>query len=177
MRDDNSTRERIKTAFERNARALSLRPSLGRGTAVTRVRLEEGLRCVIEEGRWRLVVDSSRKSGGMDAGPNPGVLGRGALGSCLAMCYAQWAAVIGVPITALEVEVQADYDARAHHGVGDAGPGYEQVRYIVTVESEAPEEDIIRLLDLADEHTPYHSVFRHPVDLRREVRVVAVRSE
>lgn len=33
----------IKAAFERNARAVELRPSIGQGTATTKVRLREGL--------------------------------------------------------------------------------------------------------------------------------------
>lgn len=169
------TRERIKTSFQRNSRALQLRPSIGKGTAVTRVRLEDGLRCVIEEGGWRLVADMSPKSGGEDAGPNPGILGRGALGSCLAMSYAMWGAVLEVPITGIEVEVLADYDAGGHHGVSDVAPGYSQIRYVVTIESDAPEEEILRLLDIADERASYHDVFRRPVELRREVRILAPR--
>ena len=155
---------------------MELRPSLGQGTAVTRVRLEEGLRCTIEEGSWKLVADMAPKSGGSGAGPNPGILGRGALGSCLAMSYALWAARLGIAIDALEVEIQADYDARGHYGVADIDPGYSQVRYIVSVESDASEPEILRLLNTADERTPYHDVFRRTVDLRREVRIVATRS-
>jgi hypothetical protein len=80
--------------------------ALGRqGTAVTRVRLVDGLACEIEEGAWKLVADMSPKSGGEGKGPNPGILGRGALGSCLAIGYAMWAARLGVPLTSLEVEV------------------------------------------------------------------------
>ena len=38
------------------------------------------------------------------------MLGRGALGSCLAMGYMMWAAKLGVPIAGLEVEVQGEMD-------------------------------------------------------------------
>lgn len=169
------SRERIRTSFQRNSRALKLRPSIGRGTAVTRVRLEGGLRCVIEEGGWRLVADLSPKSGGGDAGPNPGILGRGALGSCLAMSYVIWGAVLDVPITGVEVEVQADYDAGGHYGVAEVAAGYSQVRYVVTIESDAPEQEILRLLEIADERASYHDVFKRPVELRREVRILATR--
>lgn len=169
------SRERIRTSFQRNSRALRLRPSIGRGTAVTRVRLEDGLRCVIEEGDWRLVADLSPTSGGGDAGPNPGILGRGALGSCLAMSYVIWGAVLDVPIAGVEVEVQADYDAGGHYGVAEVPAGYSQVRYVVTIESDAPEEDILRMLEIADERNSYRDVFRRPVELRREVRILATR--
>jgi len=41
---------RIKERFERNARAVELRPSVGRYTSRSRVRLREGLTCDIEDG-------------------------------------------------------------------------------------------------------------------------------
>lgn len=165
--------ERIRTAFDRSARALALKPSVGQGTAVTRVRVEQGLACEVEEGPWRFVVDMSPKAGGHDAGPNPGVLGRAALGSCLAIGYTMWAAHLGVPISRLEVEVQADYDTRAEYGVDEVPPGYRQVRCLVTVESEAPEADVVAMIEQADAHSSYLAVFRRPQDVRRELRLVA----
>ncbi len=165
--------QKIRRAFERNAKALTLKPTRGQGTAVTKVRVREGLTCDITEGPWKLTADLSEKSGGNGAGPNPGALGRAALGSCLAMTYVMWAAKYGVPLSALEVEVQADYDSRGTHGIGGVSPGYQEVRYLVTIESDAPEADILRLLDEADRHTTYLDVFRNPQNVRREVRIQA----
>lgn len=163
--------DKIKTAFERNAKALTLRPSIGQGTAVTKVRLTEGLSCAIEEGPWKLTADMGEKHGGKGAGPNPGVLGRGALGSCLAIGYAMWAAKLGVAFSSLEVEVQADYDSRAEYGVDAVTPGYREVRCIVTVESDEPESEILRLLEEAEAHSSYFHVFSRPQTVRREVRL------
>jgi uncharacterized OsmC-like protein len=164
--------DHIKTALERNARAVSLRPSLALHTGKTTVRLKPGLECEVAEGPWRITVGIGEKSGGTNAGPSPGVLGRGALGSCLAVGYAMWAARLGVPIDALEVQVEADYDSRGELGVADdVPPGYTQVRYIVSVESPAPEEDVRRVIDTADRYSPYRDVFARANDIRREVRI------
>jgi uncharacterized OsmC-like protein len=115
----------------------------------------------------------SRKSGGSESAPNPGVLGRAALGSCLAIGYSMWAAALGIPLSSLEVAIEADYDTRGEYGVDDVRPGYREVRYIVTVGSSAPEADILRLLDTADRHSSYLAVFANPQPVRREVRIVA----
>jgi uncharacterized OsmC-like protein len=163
--------ESVRLAFERNAKALELRPSIGRGTAVTRVRVRNGLTCDIEEGPWRLVADMHEKWGGAELGPNPGVYGRAAFGSCLAIGYVRWAAKLGVPIEGLEVEVQADYDSAAEHGLTNDPAGYRQVRYVVTVRSPASEAEIRRVLDVADAHSSYLDVFARAQDVRREVRV------
>jgi uncharacterized OsmC-like protein len=168
--------ERIRSAIERNVKAVTLRPGIGQGTAVTRVRSLGGLKCEIEDGPWKLTADMSEKTGGDNTAPNPGVLGRAALGSCLVICYMTWAARLGVPITGVDVEVQADYDVRGEYGVADVRAGYLQVRYIVTVESDAPEVDVMRVLDEADAHSSYVDVFKDPGDLRREVHIVAKRS-
>ena len=163
--------EQIKDTFERGARAMELRPSVGQGTARTRVTLREGLTCDVQDGNWTHVVDMSTKSGGDARGPDPGVYGRTALGSCLTIGYVLWAAKRGITFRHLEVEVQADYDSGGYHGVGKETPGYRQMRYIVTAESDAPEADVLKVLDEADAHSPYLDNFTRAVDVRREVRI------
>src|SRR5689334_9793258 len=82
----------VRVAVERTAATVAREPSLGQGTAVTTVRLRPGLACDVEEGAHRFTVGMSAKYGGNEAGPNPGVYGRAALGSCLAIGYAMSAA-------------------------------------------------------------------------------------
>jgi uncharacterized OsmC-like protein len=163
--------EKIRTAFERNAKALSLRPSLGQGTAVTTVRMREGLTLEVEESPWKFTVDMGTKSGGNNAGPNPGVLARGALGTCLAVSYILWAAKRGLPLRSLEVEVQTDYDARGYHSVSDVRPGYKGIRYIVRVESDAPEAEVMRMLDEADAHCDNLFLFADAQSITRQVQL------
>jgi uncharacterized OsmC-like protein len=163
--------EKIRTAFERNAKALSLRPSHGQGTAVTTVRMRDGLTLDVEEGPWKFTVDMGAKSGGNDAGPNPGVLARGALGTCLAVSYILWAARRALPLRSLEVEVQADYDARGYHGVDNVRPGYKEIRYVVRVESEAPEAEVMRVLDEADAHCDNLFLFADEQKITRQVQL------
>jgi uncharacterized OsmC-like protein len=152
---------------------VTLKPSLGQNTARTLVRLRPGLECEVTEGPWTLTVAMSEKSGGTNAGPNPGVLGRGALGSCLALGYAMWAARLGIALDSLEVQVEADYDSRGELGVSDdVPPGYTQVRYVVTVASPATDAEIRNLLDTADRYSPYRDVFARAHDVRRDLRIV-----
>ena len=163
--------EKILTAFDRNARALELRSSLGQGTARTNVTLTDGYRCEVQDGAWSFTVDMAEKSGGGAAGPDPGVYGRGALGACLAMTYAVWAERLGVNLTKLEVEVQVDYDSGPFHGVSDLPAGYRQVCYIVKLESDAPEQEIEDFLDKSDTHCAYLDVWTRPMNIRREVEL------
>jgi uncharacterized OsmC-like protein len=166
----------VREALERNVKAVSLRPAVGQGTARTTAVLRPGLDCTVTEGPYELKVGMTPKYGGAGTGPNPGVLGRGALASCLAVGYGMWAARLGVPLDALTVEIEADYDVRGELGVADdVRPGYREVRYVVTVESSASEEDVARLLDTADRYSSYRDIFANGVPLRREVRINATR--
>ncbi|NOT25531.1 MAG: OsmC family protein [Acidobacteria bacterium] len=164
----------IKIALERNVKAVSLRPSVGQGTAVTRVRLGADLRCDIEEGSWKLKAGMTEKYGGDGSAPNPGVLGRAAIGSCLAIGYAMWASRLQVPITSLEVEIQADYDVRGELGASDdVRPGYGEIRYIVKVESDAPAEDVEKMLEIAERRSSWLDVVGNATPMRREVHITS----
>ena len=167
--------EVIRTNVEQTVAEVASQPLAGRGTAATRVTLKPGLECEIEDGKWKLTVGMSAKWGGTNAGPDPGVLGRGSLGYCLAIGYAVWAARLGVPIDALEVVVEGDYDSRGELGIADdVPPGYLQVRYRVTVTSPASEADVLRVLDTADKYSPYLDVHARAHDIRRETTIIAV---
>jgi uncharacterized OsmC-like protein len=114
---------KISEIAERNAKMLALKPTRGHLTGVTKARSVDGLRCEIEEGPWKLAADMPVKAGGDETAPTPGMLGRGALASCLVIGISTWAARLGVPIEALEVEVQGDFDARGELGVSGVSPG------------------------------------------------------
>lgn len=170
MSDANATR----ATLERVIKAVSLRPSAGQGTAVTKVRLCPNLCAEVDDGPWHFSVGMSEKYGGDNSAPNPGVYGRAAFGSCLAIGYSMWAARLGIPIDALSIEVQADYDVRGELGVEESvPPGYTEMRYIVSVESTATESEIMHLLDTADRFSSWRDDIARALPVRREVRLSA----
>jgi uncharacterized OsmC-like protein len=163
----------IKAALERNARVVAARPSVGQGTAVTKVTLHPGLACDVEDGPWRFSVGMTEKYGGQNNGPNPGVYGRAALGSCLAIGYGMWAARLDIPVRSLTVEVRARYDVRGELAVDDSvRPGYADIVCVVTIDTDASEDEVRRLLDTADRHSSWLDDLRNPVPVSREVRIV-----
>ncbi len=162
--------EKIKSSFIRVSEALGKRPAFGLGTGISKAIIKDGLTCVISEGNWTFTADMPEQAGGNAAGPTPGVFGRAALGSCLAIGYMMRAAMMDIVIAALEVEIQADYNDGALFGTAPGvPPGYLAIRYSVTVDTEAPHERIMQMLDEADKHSPYLDVFRRSQTCRREV--------
>ncbi len=165
----------LKTIIERNSRAIRLRPGIGQGTAVTTCRMRPGhLACDIEDGPWKLTADEMPVDGGDGLGPDPGVLVRAGLGSCIAMGYVQWGAYLGVPLDAVEVRVETDYDARGMFGLEPSmPPGWTAVRYITTIASPAPVERVRELADLADARSPILDDLRREGDITRELRIAS----
>lgn len=82
----------IREAAERSAEASTRKPSRGRLTGVTKARMVDGLLCEIDDRPWTLRADMPVKAGGTERAPAPGILGCGALASCLVIGISTWAA-------------------------------------------------------------------------------------
>ena len=165
--------QEIKEAITRSVKALSLKPSLGLGTGISKAKITNGLSCEITEGNYKLIADMPKGVGGNVSGPTPGVYGRAAFGSCLAIGYMMNASAMDLKIDSLEVEVQADYDDGSLLGTSSAAPGYFEVRYTVTVESDAPKDKILQMLDIADKQSPYLDVFARQQKCTRDVHIIS----
>ena len=166
------TKQSIKETFERKENAMRLKPYVGKGSVTTKINVVDGLTCEIQEGAWKLIADMSKQSGGEGKGPTPGTFGRAAFGSCLAMTYIMYASKMAVPISDLEVVVQVDYDARGMYGFEDVSPGYSEVRYHVKVESPAPEEALMKVLNKANVHSSYLNVFGEKQEIKHQIEIV-----
>ena len=162
----------IADALDRLDTVIAKRPTFGVATERSVSTITDGLRCTSEEGSWRVETDLPDTMGGEGSGPSPGMLGRAALGSCLAMGYQMRAARLGIPMTSVRVEIDADYDlAGMLSPEATARPGYSEVRYHVIVESDAPEADIHRVLDEGDVLSPYRDVFSEATPMQRTVTI------
>lgn len=161
----------IKEAFERNQKAVKLRPSLGKSNVVTKVRLHNGTTCEVEHKHWKFKVDIGKPEGGNDAGPGPGILERGALGSCLAIGYSQRAAVLGIPVEKIEVDVESDFDAGSMLFLNDEPAGFDKLHYKVYIESPASEEQIMQIIEDIDRHSPVLDDFRRAIPIERSVTI------
>lgn len=162
----------LKESFDRVKKLLTIKPEKGQYTTSTKVRVRDGTTCEVEHKHWTFTADVGKTEGGNDAGPGPSILQRGALGSCLAIGYVKWAAYLDVPIDNIEVEVEADVDARGAYGIDGISPGYKGLRYKVFIESTASEEAIYDVIEKADQHSPVLMDFKEPIQVDREVKIV-----
>jgi uncharacterized OsmC-like protein len=172
------TAAEIKELYERKARAMQRRPAFGRGSGYARAYLVDGLTCDVELEDRTLRVDQPLGEGGGGGAPHPGQLMRASLGACLAMGYRLWAARLDVPIEGVEVQVQAEFDARGQAGVADDVPvGWQRLRFDVTVESAAAEADVRRVVETADRLSPMLANIDARVERAFRLTVVLPREE
>lgn len=162
-----SNNNEIKKAWERNAAAVKLRPSVAVSEGKSTIKVTGGTTCTIEGSGWTLTGDVGIAAGGNNAGPGPGVFERAALGSCLAIGYAQQAAVMGVPIEGIEVEIETKFDARGMLGVVDQPPGFTKITYNINITSPAPVAAILKVIDVADQRSPVRDDFRRAIPIER----------
>lgn len=162
----------IKSKFIRSQKALTLKPSLGSGTGISKTRIVNGLSCETREGDWLFKTDMPEQVGGFASASTPGALGRAALGSCLAIAYMMWASKLDVIIDSLEVEIKAEYDDGGLFDTSDAPPGYSEVRYLVRINSPASPAEIENVLNLGDKHSPYLDVFKRAQSCVRQVELI-----
>ena len=169
-------RERdIKTVTERNIEALRRRPRLARSTARTTVSLRRGgTACEIEDGPWKLLADLGSDQGGGGAAPDPGVLGRGALGACMVIGYEVWAARLGVRIDDVRVTVESDFDASGMYGIDDdISPGWQAVRCTIEIASPDAAKRVAEVVEQANRHSPLLADISRPVSVTCDVRITA----
>lgn len=163
--------EDIKSKLDRTNQALTLKPSLGLGTGISKTRIIKGLSCETREGEWVFKTDMPKQVGGYGTASTPGALGRAALGSCLAIGYMMWASKLDITIDSLEVEIQGDYDNGGLFDTSDSTPGYSEIRYLVRIKSPASLDEIENVLNFGDKHSPYLDVFSRAQSCVRQVEL------
>jgi uncharacterized OsmC-like protein len=169
-----ATSETLTASLQRLEDAVARRPGFGVHTAVAVTSLDGALRCVTEEGTWRIAADVSDRLGGTDSAPSPSALVRAALGACMAMSYRLRAARHGLPVTTVQVTVTTE---SAIAGMLDAASGepagFRSIRFHVDIDSPAPRDDVLRVLDEGDQLSPVLDALTRPLVVERTVSISA----
>ncbi len=169
----------IKAATERSMEAMRKRPTLAQSTARTTVTWRiGGTACEIEDGPWRMLADMGRGAGFDGAAPDPGVLGRGALGACMVLAYELWAARLGVRLDDVRVTIESDFNALGMYGMDDSiSPGWQAVRCTVEVTSSDDPARVAEVIEQANRHSPLMADISQPVPLTCDIRISATAKE
>jgi uncharacterized OsmC-like protein len=89
--------------------------------------------------------DEPAALGGGDTAPNPVEQLLSALGNCLAVGYAANAAVAGIQLDALTIDLKGDIDLRVFLGLAEGHAGFDSITAKVRISSPAPRADLAAL--------------------------------
>jgi uncharacterized OsmC-like protein len=101
---------------------------------------------------------------GENHGPNAVEVVLHALASCLAVGFIYNAAAMGIHVEELSFKLEGDLDLHAFLGLSEqTRPGYENIRLIYRVRSDAPREKVIELCNYVQKTSPVLDIIRNPV--------------
>lgn len=116
--------------------------------------------------RFKVSVDEPPFLGGEDAAPNPVEVVLAALAGCVSAGIATNADMFGVPLDAFTIDLEADVDARGMLGHDKSvRNGVSAIRYTVTIDSPASEEQVRRVKETIDRKSPIRDTLANPVSI------------
>jgi putative redox protein len=126
-----------------------------------------GMRAEGQFGRHVVVVDEPKVFGGEDSAANPAEVLLAALGASLSVTLRCHAALLGISVGRIQVDLAGDLDIR---GFFDADPavrsGFQSLDLTVKVDSDASPEQLARLLAAADRGCPVLDACRGATPIR-----------
>ena len=117
-----------------------------------------------------LTIDEPATIGGSDMGPSPVEVVLAALGSCQEITYRAYATAMGIKLDKVSVEMEGDIDFRGFFAVDDTvRPGYENIRAVVKIASDAPAEQLEHLREVVNAHCPVLDMLKNPVNVSLDI--------
>ena len=158
--------EFTRDALARSTKAVTLRPQVGQYTHTNSAVIESGTQCFVKEKHLQLIVDVPPSIGGGGAGPTPGALVRSALTSCVAIGVKLWAARADMIIDYVDVQLEAEVDARGEMGVDDEiAPGVRHTRLKISVRSNESREDVEDVIARSLKYSPLYDIYSNPQEI------------
>ncbi|MDD2725456.1 MAG: OsmC family protein [Methylovulum sp.] len=156
----------LKAALENTIAALQENPAGARLVFKAKTRLLDGVRCAAEVRDFPpLIIDEPPELGGGDAGVNPVELILAALGTCQEIVYAAYAAVLDIPLEAVEVSAKGHLDLNGLFGLKEVPSGFQKISFETTVKSPAAQETIEKLVAVVEAHCPVLDTLTRPVEV------------
>ena len=123
-----------------------------------------------EGGETVFEVDNPTFMGGGGKFPGPMHYCFYGLASCYTATFATMAAMLGIELKKLTTRVEADVNFSRVFGLGDQ-PVMEEVRVILNVVSDAPEDKIREAEELAIQRCPVVFTLKNPVKLTPSIKI------
>ncbi|MFZ4658057.1 MAG: OsmC family protein [Caldilineaceae bacterium] len=151
------------------------KPEAGKTVWKAQTQWQGGFRSQAQIRNFTVSMDEPTPLGGSDTAPNMVEMVLGAYGCCLTTGYAMNAALRGIELEDVQIEIEGDLDLNGFFGLQDPNqcwPGYTNVRTKVTLKAPtATPEQLQALHDTVINTSPVGSILARPIGLSTELTV------
>lgn len=151
---------------------IQANPEHGKLTVGASGTILDGVRCHAEIRQHELTIDEPMGIGGTDAGPNPVEIVLAALGTCQAITYRVWAAMLNIELDEVRFETEGDIDLNGFFGLSnDVRPGFSSIRHRVVLIGAEDEARYRELADAVDRHCPVLDIVANSGTVERLIEI------
>lgn len=164
-----------KETLERAHRLFLEKPAAAKRPNTTATAVwRDGLLCeVAGPAGEKATTDMPTPMGGAGVGSNPGWLLRAGIASCAATAIAMRAAMLGISLRTLEVNVESESDARGLVGIPDVSTALGNLRMSIRIGADGASEQTLReLAQWGEAHSPVSCTLRDRPTVAVSVSVV-----
>jgi uncharacterized OsmC-like protein len=123
---------------------------------------------------FEIDVDEPLELLGENSAPNPQEMLMTALNACIMVGYVAGAAVKGIRLDKVEIETAGELDLRGFLGIdASVPPGYESVRYTVTIKGDGSEADFREIHETVVKTSPNYFNIARPIRIDSRLVVEA----
>ena len=150
------SQETVKIAIEKTIDAIKENPNAAKAIFRANTELLEGVNCQIKVRNFEpIFVDEPAELGGQDSALNPVELVLGALGACQEIMYSAYAAVMGIQLDKVKVDLKGKIDLQGLLAIDDSVPaGFTKISYETTIESPAEPKTVKELMTVVEAKCP-----------------------
>ena len=121
--------------------------------------------------RFEFFSDEPAEGGGGNQAPRPLEYFLGGFAFCQQAQYAKYAAIRGIGLTGLKMDVKGYVDQRGILGMDDVAAGFRNIDYTVRIETTASADEIRDLVTTVEAVCPAHAAIRGGTPLSRTILV------
>jgi uncharacterized OsmC-like protein len=122
--------------------------------------------------QFQIQIDEPCELCGTNQFANPQEYLLAATNACMMVGYAAVAAVMGVNLTKLELEISGDIDLRGFLDIDrSVAPGYERLHYTVRIAGDGTQEQYEKMHEVVQRTSPNYYNISNPIELTSELVV------
>lgn len=122
--------------------------------------------------KFNLNVDEPKELGGTDIAPNPVELLLAALGTCQEIVYSAYAAILGIELDSVSVDVKGELDLQGLFALGEnINPGFQNIEYTTEIISPESREKLDNLVALVESHCPVLDTLTRSINVKGRVKI------